>query len=204
MLTAGGSQEKLVSERSRPGPARSAFYAAQAASTTASWPPASTRWLSQRSRRYSHTRSTGLRRYGAGGAGEQPSAPGTADGGVPHATARRPETVPRPLPAGRHAHRRRRAEPLELARRLAGARYRAPPAQEARRERGGAARPAPALAGRGGRGGLHRHPPRDRLRGRPGQLLAGALAAGVRRRGPRHPPDERRGFPRLFQRRLLG
>src|SRR3954452_14719319 len=60
MLTAGGSQGKLVSERRRPGSARSAFQAAQAASTTASWPPASTRWLSQRSRRYSHTRSTGL------------------------------------------------------------------------------------------------------------------------------------------------
>src|SRR3954468_733292 len=60
MLTAGGSQGKLVSERRRPGSARSAFQAAQAASTTASWPPASTRWLSQRSRRYSHTRSTGF------------------------------------------------------------------------------------------------------------------------------------------------
>src|SRR4051794_770323 len=60
VLTAEGSQGKLVSERSRPGSARSAFQAAQAASTTASWPPASTRWLSQRSRRYSHTRSTGF------------------------------------------------------------------------------------------------------------------------------------------------
>src|SRR3954449_9507448 len=87
VLTAGGSRRKLVSERSRPGSARSAFHAAQVASTPASWPPASTRWLSQRSRRYSHTRSTGLRRYGAGGAGERPSAPGTADG-VPHAAAR--------------------------------------------------------------------------------------------------------------------
>jgi ABC-type branched-subunit amino acid transport system ATPase component len=36
MLTAGGSQGKLVSERSRPGSARSAFHAVQAASTTAS------------------------------------------------------------------------------------------------------------------------------------------------------------------------
>ena len=36
VLTAGGSQGKLVSERSRPGSARSAFQAAQAASTTAS------------------------------------------------------------------------------------------------------------------------------------------------------------------------
>jgi redox-sensitive bicupin YhaK (pirin superfamily) len=35
VLTAGGSQGKLVSERSRPGSARSAFHAAQAASTTA-------------------------------------------------------------------------------------------------------------------------------------------------------------------------
>src|SRR5690348_14873254 len=68
MLTAGGSQGKLVSERRRPGSARSAFQAAQAASTTASWPPASTRWLSQRSRRYSHTRSTGFSSglYGGG------------------------------------------------------------------------------------------------------------------------------------------
>src|SRR3954470_17182780 len=68
MLTAGGSQGKLVSERRRPGSARSAFQAAQAASTTASWPPASTRWLSQRSRRYSHTRSTGFNSglYGGG------------------------------------------------------------------------------------------------------------------------------------------
>src|SRR3954469_5254111 len=67
MLTAGGSQGKLVSERRRPGSARSAFQAAQAASTTASWPPASTRWLSQRSRRYSHTRSTGLNSGRRGG-----------------------------------------------------------------------------------------------------------------------------------------
>src|SRR4051794_12729698 len=68
VLTAGGSQGKLVSERRRPGSARSAFQAAQAASTTASWPPASTRWLSQRSRRYSHTRSTGFNSglYGGG------------------------------------------------------------------------------------------------------------------------------------------
>ena len=36
VLTAGGSQGKLVSERSRPGSARSAFQAAQAAPTTAS------------------------------------------------------------------------------------------------------------------------------------------------------------------------
>ena len=36
VLTAGGSHGKLVSERSRPGSARSAFHAAQAASTTAS------------------------------------------------------------------------------------------------------------------------------------------------------------------------
>ena len=36
VLTAGGSQGKLVSERSRPGSARSAFHATQAASTTAS------------------------------------------------------------------------------------------------------------------------------------------------------------------------
>jgi hypothetical protein len=35
VLTAGGSQGKLVRERSRPGSARSAFHAAQAASTTA-------------------------------------------------------------------------------------------------------------------------------------------------------------------------
>ena len=35
VLTAEGSQGKLVSERSRPGSARSAFQAAQAASTTA-------------------------------------------------------------------------------------------------------------------------------------------------------------------------
>ena len=48
MLTAGGSHGKLVSERSRPGSARSAFHAMQAASTTAVWPPASTRWLSHR------------------------------------------------------------------------------------------------------------------------------------------------------------
>ena len=36
MVTDAGSQGKLVSERSRPGSARSAFQAAQAASTTAS------------------------------------------------------------------------------------------------------------------------------------------------------------------------
>lgn len=36
LVTDVGSQGKLVSERSRPGSARSAFQAAQAASTTAS------------------------------------------------------------------------------------------------------------------------------------------------------------------------
>ena len=36
MVTDAGSQGKLVSERNRPGSARSAFQAAQAASTTAS------------------------------------------------------------------------------------------------------------------------------------------------------------------------
>ena len=36
VVTDEGSQGKLVSERSRPGSARSAFQAAQAASTTAS------------------------------------------------------------------------------------------------------------------------------------------------------------------------
>ena len=36
VVTDAGSQGKLVSERSRPGSARSAFQAAQAASTTAS------------------------------------------------------------------------------------------------------------------------------------------------------------------------
>jgi hypothetical protein len=36
VLTAEGSHGNLVSERSRPGSARSAFQAAQAASTTAS------------------------------------------------------------------------------------------------------------------------------------------------------------------------
>lgn len=36
MVTDAGSQGKLVNERSRPGSARSAFQAAQAASTTAS------------------------------------------------------------------------------------------------------------------------------------------------------------------------
>ena len=83
---------------------------------------------------------------------------------------------------------------LELARRRHRAGPRAPPAEEARAGRG---RPAPApasLAGRGGQGGTRDHPPRGRLRGRPGRLLAGALAARPRRRGPRHPPDE---HPRL-------
>ena len=55
---------------------------------------------------------------------------------------------------------------------------------------------AAALAGRGGRGRAHDHPPRGRLRGRARRLLARPLAAGARRRGPRHPPDERRRLAR--------
>src|SRR4051795_4884940 len=186
------AHSRRVIEARRSGAAASQFQASQQVATIASW-SGQTRWPSLFCRRYSHTFSTGFRRYGAAGAGERPSAPGTADG-VPHAAVQRPEPVPRRLPAGQHARRRGRAEPVELARRRAGARDRAQPAQEARPERGSAARPAPALAGRGGQGRAHDHPPRGRLRGRPRRVLARPLAAGARRRGPRHPPDERRGL----------
>ena len=61
-------------ERSRPTSARRAFQAAQAASTTAPWPPLSTRWLSHRSRQlgeeqvHRHGRDLGQDRRDAGAA----------------------------------------------------------------------------------------------------------------------------------------
>jgi transposase len=70
-----------------------------------------------------------------------------------HATARRPEQVPRHAAAGQHADRGRRAEPVQLA----GGRDRpgpgAAPAEEARAGPGGAAAAAATLAGGGHKAG---------------------------------------------------
>src|SRR3712207_9434836 len=68
---------------------------------------------------------------------------------MPHATAGRPEQVPRAPAAGQHAHRGRRAEPVQLA----GGRDRpgpgAAPAGDARAGSGGAAAAAATLAAGG-------------------------------------------------------
>ena len=115
---------------------------------------------------------------------------------TPHATAERPEQVPRRPAPGQHADRGHRAEPVQLA----GGRDRPGPraaaAQEARAGPGGAAAAAAALAGRGGQGRAHDRAHRGGLRGRPRRLLAGTLAAGPRHRGARDPPHERRRLPR--------
>jgi hypothetical protein len=115
---------------------------------------------------------------------------------MPHATVGRPEQVPRAPASGQHAHRGRRAEPVQLAGGRDRPGPRAAPAEEARARPGGAAAAAAALAGRGGQSGQGGHAPGRRLRGRPRRLLAGALAAGPRHRGARHPPHQRRGLPR--------
>src|SRR3954447_11781997 len=95
-----------------------------------------------------------------------------------------------------HPDRGRRAEPGELAGRRDRTGRRAPAPEEDRGRRGRPASAARALDGRGDQGRPWDHARLRRLRGGARRLLAGALAAGTRRRGPRHPPVERRGLAR--------
>src|SRR5919112_2009623 len=102
---------------------------------------------------------------------------------TPHATAERPEQVPRTPAAGQHARRGDRDEPVQLAGGRDRPGPRAAPAEEARAGPGGSAAAAPPLARRGDQGRQDDHAHRRRLRGRPRRLLAGALAAGPWLRG---------------------
>src|SRR5215218_1110304 len=114
--------------------------------------------------------------------GGAPSPLDQADGG-PHASAERPGPVPHCPRPREHADRGCRDEPVELARRGHRPGPGAPPAEEARRGRGGPTEAAGALARGGRQGRAQGHAYCRGFRGWPRRLLAGALAAGPRRRG---------------------
>src|SRR6266851_445440 len=97
-----------------------------------------------------------------------------------HAEVERPEPIPEPSRSGRHADRRYRTEPVELARRRHRAWRRAPAVEEARGRRERIAEVAASMARRSGEGRASDQTHRCRFRGRPRRLLAGALAPCTR------------------------
>src|ERR1700680_1470521 len=86
---------------------------------------------------------------------------------APHAEVERPEPIPHASQTGRHAHRRDRDEPFELARCGDCAWHRAPAIEEARGRREHLAEAAHSLARRSEEVRTQDRTHRGRIRGRP-------------------------------------